>query len=275
MATPSDFAPVLSGSLSTRICRASSSSSGSGTTTQSTSGRAWLDTCGTTASVRTKLLPPHSSPLLFSDHPPPPVSSCSLSSLQVPVRSDQRRLHALQLLPVPLPVLQRLQQPLPHGEVRRSTRPRSSQLRGPALVSVQTACKAAQCSYTGLHAHHPRDCLFYLRDWEPARLQVLLQVRATGGRRNFHSSVVAGRVSSLSFLRGAVWSSTQNLPLQLKPVFVFPLLTWRESPLWLQTPDSSCLSDACCVMEQKDDGGQQIDSPCGIQTQPGQAGLCE
>lgn len=27
-------------------------------------------------------------------------------------------------------------------------------------------------------------------------------------------------------------------------------------------------------MEQKD-GGQQTDLPCGIQTQPGQAGLCE
>ena len=45
--------------------------------------------------------------------------------------------------------------------------------------SRQTACKAAQCRYTGLHAHHPRDCLFYLRDWEPARLQKLLQVTRT------------------------------------------------------------------------------------------------
>lgn len=53
-------------------------------------------------------------------------------------------------------------------------------LKDPGFVSLQTACKAAQCSYTGLHAHHPRDCLFYLRDWEPARLQVLLQVRITG-----------------------------------------------------------------------------------------------
>lgn len=34
-------------------------------------------------------------------------------------------------------------------------------------------------------------------------------------------------------------------------------------------------TDACGVMEQKDEGGQQTDSPCGIQTQPGQAGLCE
>ncbi|XP_075424107.1 E3 ubiquitin-protein ligase RNF31, partial [Ascaphus truei] len=27
-----------------------------------------------------------------------------------------------------------------------------------------------------LHAHHPRDCLFYLRDWEVSRLQRLLQI---------------------------------------------------------------------------------------------------
>ncbi|KAI5093130.1 E3 ubiquitin-protein ligase RNF31 [Silurus meridionalis] len=38
-----------------------------------------------------------------------------------------------------------------------------------------TTCAVPQCSVTGLHAHHPRDCLFYLRDWEPARLQALLQ----------------------------------------------------------------------------------------------------
>lgn len=40
----------------------------------------------------------------------------------------------------------------------------------------QTGCKTPQCIYTALHAHHPRDCLFYLRDWEPPRLQALLQV---------------------------------------------------------------------------------------------------
>ncbi|KAM4606355.1 E3 ubiquitin-protein ligase RNF31-like [Polymixia lowei] len=87
-----------------------------------------------------------------------------------------------------------------------------------------TACKTAQCKFTGLHAHHPRDCLFYLRDWDPPRLQALLQ-------RN-------------------------NVEFNTDP------------------PDGT-QADACGVMEQKDEGGQQIDSPCGIQTQPGQAGLCE
>ncbi|XP_076018488.1 E3 ubiquitin-protein ligase RNF31 [Genypterus blacodes] len=38
-----------------------------------------------------------------------------------------------------------------------------------------TTCAVDECSVSGLHAHHPRDCLFYLRDWEPARLQALLQ----------------------------------------------------------------------------------------------------
>ncbi|KAM6908817.1 E3 ubiquitin-protein ligase RNF31-like isoform 1-T1 [Lycodopsis pacificus] len=88
----------------------------------------------------------------------------------------------------------------------------------------KTVCKAAQCSYTGLHAHHPRDCLFYLRDWEPPRLQALLQ-------------------------RSGVEFNTE--------------------------PSNGTQSDACCLMEQKDEAGQQIDSPCGLQTQPGQAGLCE
>ncbi|XP_041847538.1 E3 ubiquitin-protein ligase RNF31 isoform X2 [Melanotaenia boesemani] len=38
-----------------------------------------------------------------------------------------------------------------------------------------TTCAVDECSVSGLHAHHPRDCLFYLRDWEPSRLQALLQ----------------------------------------------------------------------------------------------------
>ncbi|XP_056155351.1 E3 ubiquitin-protein ligase RNF31 [Lampris incognitus] len=87
-----------------------------------------------------------------------------------------------------------------------------------------TACKTARCKITGLHAHHPRDCLFYLRDWEPPRLQALLQ---------------------------------------------------RNGVEFNIDPPNGTQNDACGVMEQKDEGGQQNDSPCGIQTQPGQAGLCE
>ncbi|XP_056289401.1 E3 ubiquitin-protein ligase RNF31-like isoform X2 [Pseudoliparis swirei] len=88
----------------------------------------------------------------------------------------------------------------------------------------KTVCKAAQCSYTGLHAHHPRDCLFYLRDWEPARLQALLQ-------------------------RSGVDFNTD--------------------------PSDAAQGALCYVMEQKDEDGQQIDSPCGHRAETGRAGLCE
>uniref|UniRef100_A0A3B4ZLF3 E3 ubiquitin-protein ligase RNF31-like n=1 Tax=Stegastes partitus TaxID=144197 RepID=A0A3B4ZLF3_9TELE len=87
-----------------------------------------------------------------------------------------------------------------------------------------TTCAVDECSVTGLHAHHPRDCLFYLRDWEPSRLQALLKVQMYTHR---HTSCAQAVVS------------------------------------------------LCGVIEQKDEGGQQPDSACGAQTQPGHAGLCE
>ncbi|XP_015813053.1 E3 ubiquitin-protein ligase RNF31 isoform X1 [Nothobranchius furzeri] len=87
-----------------------------------------------------------------------------------------------------------------------------------------TTCTVDECSVSGLHAHHPRDCLFYLRDWEPARLQVLLQINGV----NFNTEPPPGTQTGL-----------------------------------------------CGVIEQKDDGGEQSDSACGAQTQPGHAALCE
>ncbi|XP_055360008.1 E3 ubiquitin-protein ligase RNF31 isoform X3 [Betta splendens] len=39
-----------------------------------------------------------------------------------------------------------------------------------------TACDfSADCGTKGLHAHHPRDCLYHLRDWTVSRLHLLLQ----------------------------------------------------------------------------------------------------
>lgn len=69
----------------------------------------------------------------------------------------------------------------PYHKVRRRTVTHAVALcRLPSWCSssfpFQTTCKMPQCTYTALHAHHPRDCLFYLRDWEPDRLQTLLQV---------------------------------------------------------------------------------------------------
>ncbi|XP_062335867.1 E3 ubiquitin-protein ligase RNF31-like isoform X1 [Osmerus eperlanus] len=87
-----------------------------------------------------------------------------------------------------------------------------------------TKCKTGECKLAGLHAHHPRDCLSYLRDWDPERLQTLLQ-------------------------RNVVEFNTD--------------------------PPNGTQTDECGVMEQKDEGGQQTDSHCGIKTKQGHAGLCE
>uniref|UniRef100_A0A3B4Y4F8 Si:dkey-181m9.8 n=1 Tax=Seriola lalandi dorsalis TaxID=1841481 RepID=A0A3B4Y4F8_SERLL len=38
---------------------------------------------------------------------------------------------------------------------------------------------SADCGTKGLHAHHPRDCLYHLRDWSVTRLHLLLQVTNT------------------------------------------------------------------------------------------------
>lgn len=35
---------------------------------------------------------------------------------------------------------------------------------------------SSYCARLGLHSHHPRNCLFYLRDKEPHELQTLLKV---------------------------------------------------------------------------------------------------
>uniref|UniRef100_A0A3Q0R4P5 Si:dkey-181m9.8 n=1 Tax=Amphilophus citrinellus TaxID=61819 RepID=A0A3Q0R4P5_AMPCI len=44
--------------------------------------------------------------------------------------------------------------------------------------AMGSACGfSADCATKGLHAHHPRDCLYYLRDWNMTRLHLLLHVR--------------------------------------------------------------------------------------------------
>ena len=45
---------------------------------------------------------------------------------------------------------------------------------GKAFVMGAKCTISPYCAKLGLHAHHPRNCLFYLRDKEPVQLQQLL-----------------------------------------------------------------------------------------------------
>ena len=46
---------------------------------------------------------------------------------------------------------------------------------GYILQNTQQCKKFASCAKRGLHAHHPRDCLFYLRDFTVQELQGFLE----------------------------------------------------------------------------------------------------
>ena len=64
-------------------------------------------------------------------------------------------------------------------------------------------CKVfTSCARKGLHAHHPRDCLFYLRDWEPERLQRLLQDNGVDYNAGARSLLVQGIRNGIIILHG-------------------------------------------------------------------------
>lgn len=138
-------------------------------------------------------------------------------------------------------------------------------------------CAVNQCTVTGLHAHHPRDCLFYLRDWEPARLQALLQVHTraltqahtfppthphaqhlcarVGWEISLYISIVLFRIlvwTSFCFLRKRRWTTILKLQqehrlvcLLVSVLFLFGLF-WSCGHIlvWLISPSTSviCLS---------------------------------
>lgn len=130
-----------------------------------------------------------------------------------------------------------------------------------------------QCTVTGLHAHHPRDCLFYLRDWEPARLQALLQVHThshfnTGTHISSYTSTRTPLVcqgwlwnitshlyrfyfeyffwTSFCFLRKRGWTSILTLQQEHRLVcLIKALFVWLILTMWPYFPPSAsviCLS---------------------------------
>ncbi|KAM4728712.1 E3 ubiquitin-protein ligase RNF31 isoform 2-T2 [Anableps anableps] len=66
------------------------------------------------------------------------------------------------------------------------------------------ACSfSAQCGSKGLHAHHPRDCLYHLRDWSVTRLHQLLQhyrVSTSWFEPSNGSSAQSGQTAACSVL---------------------------------------------------------------------------
>lgn len=95
------------------------------------------------------------------------------------------------------------------------------------------------CNKLGLHAHHPRNCLFYLRDKEPEELQHLL------------------RQNKISF--------NTEVPVRIGRIEVEAENTGEEDKK---------ISKKCPVMLQKETPAGLSDSVCSNDVNKGHAGLC-
>ncbi|KAM6919148.1 E3 ubiquitin-protein ligase RNF31-like [Xenentodon cancila] len=80
---------------------------------------------------------------------------------------------------------------------------------------------SADCGSKGLHAHHPRDCLYHLRDWSVSRLHLLLQyyrvspslVKPASGGSPDISQTAACSVMELRD-EGGIWDEPCGQPAQ-------------------------------------------------------------
>jgi E3 ubiquitin-protein ligase RNF31 len=64
------------------------------------------------------------------------------------------------------------------------------------FVSGSECKDSTYCARLGLHAHHPRNCLFYLRDKEPEALKTLLEKHQVPFTKNLSSNSSSSRIKT-------------------------------------------------------------------------------
>lgn len=103
-------------------------------------------------------------------------------------------------------------------------------------TDAQNCRVSEQCTVRGLHAHHPRDCYFYLRDQDPENLQKLLR--------------------------------DNNVPYNTEPP--------EAQAGGVEDPAGAAAAAPlhCKVNEQKETVDGLVDAECGEAVQAGNAGLC-
>lgn len=117
-------------------------------------------------------------------------------------------------------------------------------------------CKVSDyCAKLGLHSHHPRNCLFYLRDKEPSDLQTLLRVRAT---LEVHIKI--------RFLRKRNFFQMHNVQFNTEP------LDFGVQPE--SSEDSAPHRKLCPMPIQRETPGGFIDTVCKGDIEENSAGLC-
>lgn len=110
----------------------------------------------------------------------------------------------------------------PYTGVLESPGPQQVPTSSPIWVFNQK-CPDPNCKVKkSLHGHHPRDCLFYLRDWTAVRLQKLLQVR--GGQPAWVDRLLGDRVQEgqgwkrlNTGKRDGGWMEANDAPVSTSP----------------------------------------------------------
>ena len=120
---------------------------------------------------------------------------------------------------------------------------------------LQSCRKYKSCTNKGFHAHHPRDCLFYLRDWPVERLQKMLRDK----KIEFDTEAPEAQVNAARQVDqegGAVGGAAGKKKAKLGRA---------KGELVLK----------CRVMLQKEVGTGRVNVECGEECKQGHGGLCE
>ena len=130
------------------------------------------------------------------------------------------------------------------------------------------------CAKLGLHSHHPRNCLFYLRDKDPIDLQRLLKVCTIFSVYFFLVvlvSVFTGRCREAPQL-----VSTSRSILFCHFLFLSMIYCQQEYGVDFLTEPVSEDEDItnCAVQLQRETPLGLIDDVCGSEVVEGHAGLC-
>jgi len=123
---------------------------------------------------------------------------------------------------------------------------------------LQACRKYKSCAGKGFHAHHPRDCLFYLRDWPVESLQKLLNDKKV----EFDTEAPEAQVNAARQAAGADQGGEAVGGAAEKEE---PKASMAVGQLVLR----------CRVMLQKEIGAERVDEECGDDCKQGHGGLCE
>lgn len=118
------------------------------------------------------------------------------------------------------------------------------------------------CAKLGLHSHHPRNCLFYLRDKEPTELQKLLKVN------NKHVNM------RLTLPGKLLYNNDDDVICNLLQMNNVPFST---NPIEGKTPSEweGAIAKILCPMPiQKETPNGLVDTICNGDVVEQQAGLC-